>query len=199
MVLADNRACGKPMTASRRAFLGLTAAGAVIAVGAQGPAIKGGPAHDGLRSLTGGTQPISAAEHGARLAKVQSLMQQRRTAALLVESGSTLEYFTGVRWRRSERTTAALIPASGQVVVVTPYFEEPSIRETLRVPADLRPWREDESPFELIAGPCLAGLGLQSRSRWRRRRGSSSSSRSHAPRRRAPRSCPQTSSCVAAG
>jgi Xaa-Pro dipeptidase len=140
------------MTTSRRTFLGLTAAGAAIAAGAQGSATRDSPAHEELRSLTGGTQPIGAEEHGSRLAKVRSLMQQRRIAALLVESGSTLEYFTGVRWHRSERTTAALIPASGQVVVVTPYFEEPSIRETLRVPADLRPWKEDENPFELIAG-----------------------------------------------
>jgi len=140
------------MTTSRRTFLGLTAAGAAVAVGAQGPATKGRSVHEGLRALTGGAQPISAQEHGARLARLQTLMQQRRVAALLVESGSTLEYFTGIRWHRSERTTAALIPASGQAVIVTPYFEEPSIRETLRVPADLRPWKEDESPFDLLAG-----------------------------------------------
>jgi len=35
---------------------------------------------------------------------------------------------------------------------VTPFFEEPSIRETLKVPADVRPWKEDESPFERLAG-----------------------------------------------
>jgi len=79
-------------------------------------------------------------------------MQRRKIAAFLVEAGSTLEYFTGVRWWRSERTTAALVPAEGRVVVVTPFFEEPSIRETLRIPGDLRPWKEDESPFELLAG-----------------------------------------------
>jgi Xaa-Pro dipeptidase len=79
-------------------------------------------------------------------------MQQKKIAAFLVESGPSLEYFTGVRWHRSERTTAALIPAEGRTAVVTPYFEEPSIRETLKVAADVRPWKEDESPFELLAG-----------------------------------------------
>jgi Xaa-Pro dipeptidase len=83
-------------------------------------------------------------------------MQERRTAALLVEAGSALEYFTGVRWRRSERTTAALIPASGRPVIVTPFFEEPSIRETLKVAGEVRPWKEDESPFELLAGALRA-------------------------------------------
>ena len=78
-------------------------------------------------------------------------MQQGKIAALLVEAGSSLEYFTGIRWRRSERTTAALIPAEGETIVVTPFFEAPSIRELLKVPADVRTWNEDESPFALIA------------------------------------------------
>src|SRR5215472_2115918 len=135
---------------SRRGFFGLTVAGAALAAGEQAMAAKAAAAE--LSSLTRGAQPISAGEHGARLSKVQGLMQQQKIAAFLVESGPSLEYFTGVRWRRSERTTAALIPADGQVVVVTPFFEEPSIRETLKVPADVRPWKEDESPFALLAG-----------------------------------------------
>src|SRR2546429_8663680 len=83
-------------------------------------------------------------------------MQRLRIAAFLVEAGSTLEYFTGVRWRRSERTTAALVPAEGRGVVVTRFFEQPPIRETLRIPRDLRPRKEDESPFELLAGALRA-------------------------------------------
>ena len=47
----------------------------------------------------------------------------------LVEAGSSLEYFTGIRWWRSERTTAALIPATGKTIVVTPFFEVPSVEE----------------------------------------------------------------------
>ena len=139
-------------TVSRRAFLALTAAGAAIAAGPRIFAANARPAGDALSSLTRDVPPITEQEHGARLAKVQGLMQQRKVAALLVEAGSTLEYFTGIRWHRSERTTAALIPANGGVVVVTPFFEEPSVRETLRVPADVRPWKEDESPFKLLAG-----------------------------------------------
>jgi Xaa-Pro aminopeptidase len=135
---------------SRREFLALSAAGAAIADPAGPPAHASAPL-SGLSSLTGNVQPIDSAEHGARLAKLQGLMQRHRTGALLIESGSTLEYFTGVRWWRSERTTAALVPAEGPVVVVTPAFEEPSVRETLKVPADVRPWKEDESPFALLA------------------------------------------------
>lgn len=147
------------MTVSRRAFFGLTAAGAAMALGEQAGAAKARAPE--LTSITGGVQAISAQEHGARLLRVQTLMQQQKIAALLVESGSTLEYFTGVRWFRSERTTAALIPAEGRTVVVTPFFEEPSIRETLKVAAEVRPWKEDESPFELLAGALRDHAALQ--------------------------------------
>jgi Xaa-Pro dipeptidase len=100
--------------------------------------------------MTGGVKPIAPAERLARLAKVQGLMQQQKIAALLIEPGSSLEYFTGIRWHRSERTTAAVIPASGDLLVITPAFEEPSVRETLQVQAEVRPWDEHESPFERI-------------------------------------------------
>jgi len=105
----------------------------------------------GLSPITGGVQPITAQEHAQRIAKLQSLMQKQTIPAFLVEAGSSLEYFTGIHWWRSERTTAALIPAEGPVVIVTPFFEEPSIRETLKVAGEVRTWQEDGSPFDLLA------------------------------------------------
>src|SRR5499427_1738313 len=136
---------------SRREFLALTAAGAAIA-GRGSLAASASASASGLSPLTGNVRAIDTEEHGARLAKLQGLLQQHKAGALLIESGSTLEYFTGVSWWRSERTTAALIPAEGPVVIVTPAFEEPSIRETLKVAGEVRPWKEDESPFALLAG-----------------------------------------------
>ncbi len=103
-----------------------------------------------LKSMTAAAKPISADERHARIAKVQSLMEQDKVSALIIEPGSTLDYFTGIRWRRSERITLAIIPARGEVVVVTPAFEEPSVRETLQVGGDVRPWNEHESPIDKI-------------------------------------------------
>ncbi len=103
-----------------------------------------------LKSITGNAHPISVAERRARIAKLQGLMSQRRIGALLIESGASLEYFTGIRWHRSERTTAAVIPARGEVLIVTPAFEEPSVRETLLIGGDVRPWNESDSPFSAI-------------------------------------------------
>jgi Xaa-Pro dipeptidase len=126
-------------------------AAAAVTAGAGRPARAGGAvASMDLKSITAGVQPISAEERAGRIARVQALMTQRKIDALLVESGSSLEYFTGIRWRRSERTTAAIIPAKGAVLGVTPAFEEPSVRETLQVGGDVRIWNEPENPFEKI-------------------------------------------------
>ncbi len=134
---------------SRRAFLGAAAGLPAAALAAARSASP--KSATPLSSLTADAKPISAEERRARIAKVQSLMAAQKTAALLVEPGSTLDYFTGIRWHRSERTTLAIIPARGDVVVVTPAFEEPSVRETLQVAGDVRPWNEHESPFDKIA------------------------------------------------
>jgi Xaa-Pro dipeptidase len=131
---------------SRRAMLGM-AAGATVYANMK--ALSATPTD--LEPITAGAQPIAAEERALRIAKLQTLMQQRGIAGFMLEAGSSLEYFTGIRWWRSERTTAALIPADGKSIVVTPFFEEPSVREHLQVPADVRTWKEDESPFELLA------------------------------------------------
>ena len=100
--------------------------------------------------MTADAKPISVEERRARIAKVQALMGERKIGALLIEPGSTLDYFTGVLWHRSERITLAVIPARGEVLVVTPAFEEPSVRETFQVGGDVRPWNEHEDPIDRI-------------------------------------------------
>jgi len=136
----------------RRDFLSaaVAASGALVLPGGSAFAAPSGVA--GLTSLTAGAKPISAAERMERIAKLQRLMVEQKVGALILESGSSLDYFTGVQWHRSERTTAAVIPARGEVVVVTPAFEEPSVRETLAVSGDVRAWNEHESPFDRLVG-----------------------------------------------
>lgn len=105
--------------------------------------------------------PVARAEHLARVAKAQRLMRQAGMSALLIEPGASLTYFTGVRWGRSERLTAAIIPARGDAFVVTPFFEEPSVRESLSIPATIRTWQEDEDPLTLVASALRErGLGV---------------------------------------
>lgn len=105
-----------------------------------------------LRDITGGAVPIGPEERARRLARAQGLMKADGIGAILIEPGSTMVYFSGVRWGRSERLTAAIIPVEGQPCIVTPFFEEPSVRETLAVPAKVRVWQEDQNPLAVVAG-----------------------------------------------
>ena len=133
----------------RRRFLAaLSSAGAASALIAPHALALTGPPD--ARPTTAGAKPISVAERRGRIAKLQRLMVDQGVGAMIVEPGSSLDYFTGIQWWRSERTTAAVIPARGAIVIVTPAFEEPSVRETLAVGDDVRPWNEHESPFARI-------------------------------------------------
>ena len=95
--------------------------------------------------------PISSAERVQRLKKAQALMRQNGIGAVVIESGPSLDYFTGVQWWRSERLTGVVIPVQGDPIVVTPFFEKPSVEESLKVPAEVRVWQEDEEPLKLVA------------------------------------------------
>ena len=105
----------------------------------------------GLSDITVNSKPITVRERQARVDKAQRLMQKFSIDALLLEAGSALVYFTGISWWRSERFTGAVIPANGDIAFVTPYFEEPSVRESMSFGDDLRTWHEHENPFELVA------------------------------------------------
>jgi Xaa-Pro dipeptidase len=95
--------------------------------------------------------PIGSAERARRLGRARELMRSAGIGAILVESGPSLDYYTGIQWWRSERLTGVVIPAEGEPVVVTPFFERPTIVEMLDVPAEIRTWEEDEEPLKLVA------------------------------------------------
>jgi len=132
---------------SRRALLG---GGAALLTAAIVRAAE--PDLAGLSDMTAGAIPIGVAERQARLARAQALMRASGIGAVLIEPGSSLIYFTGVRWGRSERLTAAVLAVDGDPCIVTPFFEEPSVRQTLAVPAEVRVWQEDEDPLKIVAG-----------------------------------------------
>jgi Xaa-Pro dipeptidase len=134
----------------RRDFaLGALAAGAALAVRPRPLLAAPDPP---LKPITGDVAPIGPDERLRRLAKARQLMRRHGLGAILVEPGASLDYFTGVQWWRSERLTAALIPVEGEPLVFTPFFEEPSVRESLSIPAEIRTWQEDENPLALVAG-----------------------------------------------
>jgi Xaa-Pro dipeptidase len=106
-----------------------------------------------LQPMTAGIVPISDDERRARLEKARRLMVDNGIGAIFLEGGSSLFYFTGVRWGLSERPFVAVVPAKGELAWVCPTFEEARARELIRLGGgDVRTWQEDESPYARVAG-----------------------------------------------
>ena len=121
---------------------------------------------------TSGAPPITDAERHARVEKARRLMTDNGIAAIFLEGGTSMFYFTGVRWGNSERTFGVVIPAKGELAWVTPGFEEQRAREVIKSATDVRVWQEDESPFKLIAqilkdrGATTGKIGMEERVRF---------------------------------
>jgi hypothetical protein len=147
------------MTMHRRQFLG-TATLVGVAAALPAPVLAADTAS--LPNLAAKAVPIGKAERAARIAKAKELMRANDIGALLIEPGSSLIYFTGVEWWRSERLTAAVLTREGEVAIVTPFFEEPSVRESLGIDAEVLTWNEDENPLgrgRRMARQARAGQG----------------------------------------
>lgn len=146
------------MCVDRRDFLRLSAGlvgGVVLTVSeleANATATSASAFTRQLRPLAGKAVPISDDERRARIEKAQRLMVENKIDAIYLESGSSLSYYTGVRWGNSERMFAAVIPAKGEIAWITPKFEEERARELIRFGKDIRAWEEDESPYKVVAG-----------------------------------------------
>ena len=134
----------------RNLLIGAGALGVTGLLGCQNQSTPTVPAKSKLTSLITNAKPITVAERKTRIAKAQALMRERGIGALILEAGSALVYFTGIRWWRSERFTGAIILADGPFAIITPFFEEPSIRESMTFGDDVRTWHEDESPSKRI-------------------------------------------------
>ena len=106
---------------------------------------------DELVKLTSSIAPISPTERLQRIKKAQQLMKAHDVNALVLEPGASMNYFSGINWWRSERLTSVIIPREGNVVVICPAFEEPSVRESLEIEADIHVWNEHQSPFKTVA------------------------------------------------
>jgi Xaa-Pro dipeptidase len=109
-------------------------------------------------------KPITSAEREARIARARELMGQQKIAAICIAGGTTLNYFTGVRWYNSERPMLIVLPVKGEPFGICPAFEEERLQERLAlVPAmahtRLYTWQENENPYEQVAAG-LKGLSI---------------------------------------
>jgi Xaa-Pro dipeptidase len=140
----------------RRSFV-RTSAGAAGALAIARPSLAGAELSSAavdslLVQAQSAPAPITDDERRARIEKARRLMTDNGIAAMFLEGGSSMNYFTGVHWGNSERTFGVVIPAKGELAWVTPAFEEQRARELIKFSNDVRVWQEDESPYEVIAG-----------------------------------------------
>jgi len=101
---------------------------------------------DTLTNMTGGAVPIALEEHWARIRRAQERMRSLGIAALYLNAGSNLTYFSGMKWHPSERMVGAILPAQGELAYIAPAFEEGTIRKFMVVQGDVYCWDEHEDP-----------------------------------------------------
>ena len=108
------------------------------------------------------TAEVSITTYRERIAKLQEAMKEFGLGAVVLEPGPAMLYLTGVRWGKSERTFAVVLPARGEPVWVLPGFEEMRARELIHVGDDIRVWQEDDSPYQrIVQGLKDRGVGAR--------------------------------------
>jgi len=147
---------------SRRHFLGastLAAAGAALdpSDGLAAPVVAPQdlpPSIARLTSWADRAKPISVEERAGRVEKARALMRQGGLDALYLNGGTSMAYYTAIRWGVSERLFAVVVPVRGDAFVVCPAFEEDRAREQLAMgplgSAQVYTWEEHESPYQLV-------------------------------------------------
>ena len=114
------------------------------------------PSIAALKSRKSEAIPITREERQERQERACKLMAENGLDAIVLMEGTSLRYFTGIRWWGGERLFALVLPAKGAAFYVCPAFEEGRARELMaNAPggdqADLRTWQEDESPYQRLA------------------------------------------------
>jgi Xaa-Pro dipeptidase len=103
-----------------------------------------------LRNMTNTLGPIQAEEHLARIAAAQAYMLTNNIDAIYLNAGTNLTYFTGMKWYASERMVGAILPATGKVQYIAPYFEIGTLNGYKVIDGPIHGWQEHQSPYTLF-------------------------------------------------
>jgi Xaa-Pro dipeptidase len=144
-------------------------------VAAAAPALAQTPAIAALKSRRAEARPIPNEERRTRVERAQRLMRENRLDAIALAGGSSLFYFSGVRWGVSERLFLMVLPARGEPFFVSPAFEKGRALEQIAEspilgnPTHIFTWQEDESPYSAVAmalkehGLATGRIGMEER------------------------------------
>ncbi len=117
-----------------------------------------------LENMTSDIIPIGENEHRARIEKAQAYMRANDIAAVYLNAGTNLSYFTGLKWYASERMVGAILPAEGDFEFIAPYFEIGSLNDYMKLKGKINAWQEHESPYALFA-EVLKQMGIAATAR----------------------------------
>jgi Xaa-Pro dipeptidase len=114
------------------------------------------PSIAALKSMKDRAKPITGEERLARVEQARRLMTEHQIDALMLMAGTSLVYFSNIRWWGGERLFALILPAKGEPFFVCPAFERDRAEEQIALSpfsgkGDVRVWEEDESPYSRIA------------------------------------------------
>ncbi|MFZ0298957.1 MAG: Xaa-Pro peptidase family protein [Candidatus Sulfotelmatobacter sp.] len=109
-----------------------------------------------LSSRKNEATPITREERQERQEQARRLMSENGLDGIVLMEGTSLTYFTGIRWWGGERLFALVLPAKGAAFYVCPAFEEGRAHEQIAGAPDgenpdVRTWQEDESPYQRVA------------------------------------------------
>lgn len=113
-----------------------------------------------LSDMTSGVEAITPSEYQTRIDKAVGLMQAQGLAAVYLNAGTNLYYFTGTRWGVSERMVGALLSRDGELRYLAPKFEIDTLNGFMLIQAQVHGWQEHESPYQLF-GSVLAEMGIE--------------------------------------
>jgi Xaa-Pro dipeptidase len=110
-------------------------------------------------------QPITLHERESRLERACALMRADGLDAIALAGGTSLDYFTGIRWGNSERLFVCVLLQKGNPFYVCPAFEQDRAHESMaQAPlgreSRILSWKEDDDPYSLVARALHdAGIG----------------------------------------
>ena len=166
---------------SRRHFLqtGATAAAvaAVPTIASAGRSSTLPPSLASLTSMKDQAVPITVEERSVRVERARELMTANNLQAIVITTGSSLTYYSAVKWWTSERLFAMVLPAKGKAFFVCPAFEQGRGQEQLALgpfgaDPDIRIWQENEDPYQRLAeglhdlGISTGTLGIEEKTQY---------------------------------
>jgi Xaa-Pro dipeptidase len=146
---------------SRRRFLLSAATAPALTLRAQQPPAAA-PCTDNLpapilalKDRSQDAVPIPKDERQTRLDLARELMKQYALDAILLTTGASLRYFSGMTWYQSERLFAYILPQSAAPFILCPYFERDRLNDLYPLLPERETtitylWQENEDPYKIL-------------------------------------------------